>query len=216
MSNTFKLILLALIALILAFCMSRYVFKETINTRGMRCNMNFAVLDIDHEDSPGMASDLLCEVNSKVQRFIKHLRFKYTCQNEKVKKLDKYYQHTDLVESRDETYTENKLRNDSAKIYVCMRDVKTGKLYSPDLILFVIIHELTHVIDPNWNVTSSHSHSFWVLNSRMLLEAKEAGLFPRGFRDYSIFPIDYCNGVKINNNPALDRELVGRAKEIVF
>ena len=183
---------------------------------GNKCNKKFSVLNVEHEDTPEEASDILCEVNNKVQIFIKYLREKYSCKSSYVKKLDKYYQHDDIVESKNETYTENKLKGGSDKIYVCLRDSENGKLFNSNLILFIILHELTHVIDDEWNTESEHSERFWILNTRVLIEAHESGIFSDGIVDYSRNPVNYCNNVKIDNNPLFDSVLVRKAERIIW
>jgi hypothetical protein len=193
-----------------------FLFSNNIYSLGNYCKKKFSVLNVDHKQGPKEASDFLCKINYKIKIFINYLKIKYGDKKIFIKKLIKKYQSEDLVESKNNTYTDDKLEYNSSKINICIRKIDDGYLFDHYLILFIVIHELTHVIDKEWNTGDKHSNNFWILNTRMLLEAKESGIFENGFIDYSKYPVKYCNGVLINNNPIFDLDLVNKADKLIL
>lgn len=78
------------------------------------------------------------------------------------------------------SYTVNKQR-----IYLCARD-STGKLYPRNALVYVLVHELAHVLCPDVD----HTSLFHRINSELLDRAIAAGMY-----DPSIpFPSKYCQG----------------------
>ena len=86
----------------------------------------------------------------------------------------------------------------------CLREKKTGKnnLHKIDTILFVNLHELTHIAstenDPR------HEKNFWKNFKIILHEAEEAGVYTPV--DYSKNSIDYC-GMVVTYNPYFNEKL---------
>ncbi len=87
------------------------------------------------------------------------------------------------------SFTEGKGR----KIVFCLRD-KSGALHEINTLMFVVLHEMTHVMNDRWG----HEEYFWRLFRLVLIDAEEAGIYRP--INYSIEPQDYC-GMKITQNP---------------
>lgn len=138
------------------------------------------------------AADILCILNGRCRSLIDHLKSSNN-DTEKVKILDSSYDWNDLIESADETYNLNKGR----KIYLCMRD-SSGNLFSINTLMFVVIHELAHIVTKTWDLGKAHSDEFWRNNIWLLKEAIKIGIYTPV--DYSRKPIDYCN-VAITSSP---------------
>lgn len=77
----------------------------------------------------------------------------------------------------DQSYTYNKRR-----IYLCLYDSK-GKQYPYDSLIYVAIHELSHVLCEE----TGHTTKFWEINDNLLQEAKSKGIY-----NGSIMQRDYC------------------------
>jgi Zn-dependent peptidase ImmA (M78 family) len=88
-------------------------------------------------------------------------------------------------------------------IGICLREKQTGQnnFHHIDDIKFVLLHELAHIVTPEY----SHTPLFWT-NFRFLLEfCKSHGLY--NTPDYAARNIEYC-GTTITYNPMDDKDLV--------
>lgn len=148
------------------------------------------------------AADRLATIRATVTRFINHLTTKYP-RNQAVSRLkDKFCTcilfENDPDTSRHTTFTYNKCEN----MGICMREQVNGKStkFTPfNTIMFVILHELAHVMsisnDPN-HITQEFSTNFkFILNSAIEEQIWE-------YQNYSNYPVSYC-GTIIKTTPLL-------------
>jgi hypothetical protein len=84
---------------------------------------------------------------------------------------------------------------DKGQIYkLCLRDKKSGKLHDINTLMFVNLHELTHL----YNATYGHDSDFWKSFKFILDSAVELGIYKP--INYNTHPRPYC-GIVINHNP---------------
>lgn len=113
---------------------------------------------------------------------------------------DRIYEISPKNTGSNTSYTEDKKilvlclrhKNPDAKGVYALHDVNT--------IMFVVLHELTHMANQEWN----HPGGFWTLFKFMLENAVEAGVYDPV--DYGKKPIVYC-GLELHYNPLYDRNL---------
>jgi hypothetical protein len=86
------------------------------------------------------------------------------------------------------------------KTVFCLRNKSTAKLHEKNDMLFVVLHELSHMGDLNWN----HKRSFWEIFKFILIYAEYIGIYKP--IDYSKNPMVYC-GLKVNYNPYYDKSI---------
>ncbi len=101
----------------------------------------------------------------------------------------------DPVDFTKTSYTKNK----GEQIALCLREKNSGynKLHSTELLKFVMLHELAHIITPELQ----HSSTFWT-NFRFLLDfCKKYNLYQS--ENYAKNNVTYC-GLNIEYNPAYD------------
>ncbi len=89
----------------------------------------------------------------------------------------------------DSAYTEGK----GEYIALCIRDAQ-GKLHDINTAMYVMLHELSHVIETSYG----HVNSFWDTFKWLLQEAVEIKVYEPV--DYKNNPITYC-GLKLTFNP---------------
>lgn len=92
------------------------------------------------------------------------------------------------------SYTENKV-----KLILCLRKKTpdaTGhyQLHDINTMMFVVIHELTHILNDEFD----HGPKFWHLFEFMLHNSIEAGIYKPV--NYAVNPINYC-GLNLTHNP---------------
>lgn len=98
------------------------------------------------------------------------------------------------------SYTENK-----SKLILCLRKKEVNaegqhELHDINTIMFVVLHELAHMMNDTWG----HPMSYWILFKFMLLNALEVGIYQPV--DYSKHPILYC-GLLLTYNPLFDPKI---------
>lgn len=115
--------------------------------------------------------------------------------NERTKQFLRNYNSKNLYEISpsnlmgNTSFTEGKGR----KVVFCLRD-KTGQIHEINTLMFVVLHEMTHIMNDRWG----HEEYFWRLFRLVLIDAEEAQIYKP--INYSIEPKNYC-GMKITQNP---------------
>lgn len=96
---------------------------------------------------------------------------------EQLRILDERFSNIDIFEGR-KSYTINK-----QKVYICVKD-KNGRYYPRNHLVYVMCHELAHVICPEFN----HTPKFRQIFQELLTKAEHHGLY-----DSRIPPLkNYC------------------------
>ena len=136
------------------------------------------------------AANKLAEINRKVLRLISTLDTK----KEGVQDLLDNYNPRALSEtlpgSKYTSYSVNK----GEKISICIRSVEDEAFIDDNTILFVVIHELAHVMTEE----VGHTQLFWSNMKYLLEEGKNVGIYNP--IDYRKTPKEYC-GMEINTTP---------------
>lgn len=95
-----------------------------------------------------------------------------------VSKLDPNFNDISIYKGKS-SFTLNK-----KNIYMCLYD-KNGKYYSDNMLIYVLIHEIAHVINKH---DTGHTPTFYRIFDRLLIEADQIGIY-----DISTPPIEnYC------------------------
>ena len=88
--------------------------------------------------------------------------------------------HKTRVVKGDQSYTLNK-----EKVFLCLHDKKTGKMYDKNMLTYVLIHEMAHVLNKG---DEGHTPAFHKIMDQLLDIAEKKGLY-----DPSIPLVeDYC------------------------
>ena len=157
------------------------------------------------------ASDMIAEMNLFTKKLIKSLRHVYlehpdvrTSDYEigktfTITLMERYYPES-LSENEPESPQKTSFtKNKGEEISLCLREKTSGqnKMHDADLLKFVLIHELAHVI----SIRLNHGKEFWV-NFKFLLEFCERHDLYKS-QDYKKNNTVYC-GMYIRYNPAYD------------
>ena len=156
----------------------------------------------------GDAADALAELNARVIGIMRMLRDRYVraptpgqtaAQRRAVARLLARYNPDNIVENsprdpgHDTSYTIDK----GQTLALCLRDRASNAIYDSDLLLFVTLHEMSHLAIED----ITHSDEFWS-TFRFLLDAAEAaGLYECA--DYARAPRMYC-GLRVDHSPRWD------------
>jgi hypothetical protein len=84
--------------------------------------------------------------------------------------------------------------NKGEELSICIRNKETEKFMDNNIILFVAIHEIAHIMTSE----TGHTEAFWDNMKYLLQEAISMGIYQ--YTDYSVQPTVYC-GMEINATP---------------
>ena len=186
--------LLILIAVVL-------VLYFTINIMTTYSETLYIESDIDHnkyiirrgntksEDYLMESANTLAEINIRVIKLINHLQEKYKNDTGKIyfiHKLKDNYGSDILSEAAiDNRYTTYTI--DKKDMHVCLRHRdQTEKVYDINLLMYVVIHEMSHFACPE----IGHGDLFQKIFKKFCEIAIKINILT--FDDYSVAPIEYC------------------------
>lgn len=160
--------------------------NDIVNIRSTIDNRNYVVRKLPDAK---LASNKLASINIKVQRLIENIDREKEGASDLIKNYNPNTLSETLLGSKYTSYSVNK----GEKISICIRK-NNEEFIDDNTILFVVIHELAHVMTHE----VGHTPLFWD-NMKYLLEVGEKiGIYIP--INYSITPVKYC-GMEINTTP---------------
>lgn len=148
------------------------------------------------------AADLLARVRAKLQNLISVLRQRYPGKPQVIQLNEKFeadpkrfYEAT--PDSEYSSYSVNK--GDSIHLCLRQRDEEKENLVDENIMVFVALHEMGHVITPP--TVASHGSEFWNNFGWLLREAEAIEIYK--YQDFRAHPVKYC-GEKITDQPKYD------------
>lgn len=148
------------------------------------------------------AADLLAKVRRKLNILIDSLRQRFPGKPQ-IKQLNdkfeadpqRFYEAT--PDSEHVSYSVNK--GDSIHLCLRQRDDDKEPLVEENIMVFVALHEMGHVITPP--TVASHGPEFWNNFGWLLREAESIGIYT--YQDFKAHPVSYC-GENITDQPKYD------------
>tara|TARA_B000000477_G_scaffold123024_1_gene127904 strand:- start:17 stop:592 length:576 start_codon:yes stop_codon:yes gene_type:complete len=137
------------------------------------------------------AADLIAKIRQKIQILKEHLNKSYP-DDERIKLLNENLDLNNLKEGIDDpNYTSYSI-NKGEQIVLCLRN--EDKLMDINTMMFVILHELGHVI----TIDIGHTPNFWENFKWLLEESINIGIYSK--QDFDEKPVEYC-GMNITSSP---------------
>lgn len=202
--------LLILLLLLLIYQLYKYIIKK--NDTFSISNNILMQSSVDgnkyyvhsHHKNLQLAADTFSLINKKVNQFLSYIYKKYKNSANKKRKevallMERRYNINNVRENSplniegDTSYTINK----GDIIAVCIRNGFDYGIHDNITIMFVVLHELTHLAVKSYD----HPDEFWQVFKFILLESSESGIYTSP--NYSKNPVEYC-GININYNPMYD------------
>ncbi len=136
------------------------------------------------------AADKLAEINKKVLRLISSLDPKKDGVDDLINNYNPDALSETVIGSKYTSYSVNK----GEKISICIRAINDNTFIDDNTVLFVVIHELAHVMTEE----IGHPPEFWENMKFLLEEAEKIGIYKP--INYEKEPEQYC-GMEINTTP---------------
>jgi len=192
MNTSQNLYVIILITLIIFIYKLLYEPFKNVLVLSQFDNQKYSVQDTF--DNPEEAANQLSLIRGRIDRLLSYLNNQYP-ENSKVSRLIRRFNPDNLREALDEEDSTSFTINKGEEIHLCLRSKKGERnLHDPNLLIFVVIHELAHVM----SVTIGHNDEFKENFEFLLNEARDAKIYyPINYQDQ---PKQYC-GLKVKNNP---------------
>ena len=159
--------------------------KSTIDNR------SYLVRNV--KDKQG-AADMLAKLNQKLLKLVDHL-VSINGKDKRVKRLKQKFNPNNISESLENTDYTSYSVNKGEKLVFCIREKnKTQKLEKLNILTFVALHELAHIMTKS----IGHKPEFWDNFKYMLEESVKIGIYKKN--NFTKNPKDYC-GTKITDSP---------------
>lgn len=140
------------------------------------------------------AANKLGSISDSLKNLVKGLNANDDKKSEYIKNLKESFNPEYITENIPGSLYVAYSVNKGEELSLCIRDKGSEAFIDDNTIIFVAIHELSHIMTPE----TGHTPLFWD-NMKFLLErASSQGIYMP--QDYSQSPVEYC-GMDINSTP---------------
>lgn len=183
--------------LVLLYIFILYFFKSEddnrIYTKSMIDNKEYLVRNLNDKESASAIIGIISNRIKKLCFFLEEKKTKFNEYTKYIKNICKKAKTIKICESISDNKTTSYTVNKGDKIVLCLRSKQTGKIHDINLLMYVVIHELSHIACPEIGHTELFKQIF-----KMLLEfCIYIKIYERV--DYEIKPEEYC-GIIISEN----------------
>jgi hypothetical protein len=182
--------------IIIVFCLLGYTTLENLtnDVTYIRSEVDGNEYLVRNLKDKQKAADLLAKIRIKLEKLCKIMLEKFP-KDESIIRLNDRFNADNIVEAgKNNVYTSYSI-NKGEKIVFCIRQKDEQEtIVNENLMLFVAIHELGHVMSKS----VGHNDEFWSNFKRLLKVAVENSLYKN--EDYAKSPRDYC-GIKVSDSP---------------
>ena len=140
------------------------------------------------------ASDKLASIGNSLEKLILSLDSNDKEKGEDIKRLTQSFNSDHITENIPGSMYVAYSVNKGDELSICIRDKNTEKFIDNNIIIFVAIHELAHIMTKE----TGHTPLFWDNMKYLLEKASVSGIYRA--QDYSQDPVNYC-GMDINSTP---------------
>ena len=183
---------LFIIALVLFFIY--FNFKNSfLNITYVKSTIDGRSYLVRNRDDKQKAADTLATLNKKLLQLIDYL-VKKDGSNVDIQRLKKNFDPDNISESTQYSKYTSYSVNKGEKIVFCIRSKKTNELEKDNILMFVALHELGHLMTKS----IGHTEEFWRNFKFLLQESINIGIYIKD--DFNKNPVEYC-GTNITDTP---------------
>jgi len=199
MIDKHNIIIVILVVFILYICVTMVRNSDTFNLKCVISNIDGNEYCVRDREITNEAADLLATTMTKCNKLVGYLN-EIDPDHDITKRLNNGYNPKKVKEtlptSKHTAFSENK----GEKLAFCLSKKKgdDSKLIDHNTLLFIALHELSHIA----TVSIGHTEEYWANFKKLLKHAKNAGIYKPV--DYKKYPKAYC-GMTINDNPYFDK-----------
>jgi hypothetical protein len=168
-----------------------------VEVRSTVDNKTYRVRDLPDKQE---AANLLAKVRIKMNNLMTHLETKYQ-DKPQIQRLVRNFRANPerLLEATPDADHTSYSVNKGERVHLCLRqrEGSNEQLVNDNVMMFVAIHEMAHMI----TATIGHGPDFWNNFGFLLKEAEQQGIYKH--QDFKSHPVSYC-GVSITDAPSYD------------
>ena len=160
-------------------------------------NRSYTVRDMPDKQR---ACDLMASVRKKIEQLYNSMKEKFPDKPQVKQWLSNFQPNPDrFAESTPDAEHTSYSVNKGEKIHLCLRQREgpNETLVDENVMVFVALHEMAHVITPSLG----HDPEFWNNFGWLLKQAEALGIYK--YQDFKAQPVSYC-GLHITDAPAYD------------
>jgi hypothetical protein len=182
---------LFVIGVLLWYVYTQYFQSSLVYVKSTVDNKSYLVRALPDKQQ---AADLLATIGKKLSQ-VKELFTKHYPNDKRVILLNKRFRADEVSESEPNSKYTSYTINKGEKIIYCLRSRdEKQQLVDANVLLFVALHEMSHVM----TVSIDHSPEFWDNFRFVLANAIHWGIYKN--QDFKGNPKEYC-GTQITNSP---------------
>jgi hypothetical protein len=187
-------IVLIITAIIVIFILLIQAEKSFDNMTLIKSSINDISYRVRKLDDKEQAADMLAETHNILKQVCKNLE-NSNPDDERVKRLIAKFPYTTIQESDGYGSQTSFSINKGEKIVLCLRSKDgTNKFVDKNVLLFVALHEISHIM----TVSINHTQEFWDNFKFLLKECQDKGIYK--CIDFSATPQSYC-GITVTSSP---------------
>ena len=184
MRNTFVVFILIFIILVIAIFMQ----LESQNTVFIKSDIDGRYYSVKQLPDAQVAANLLAKIRSDLIKFSETLyvsRDKYPKNKAYIERLHERIKNTNIKENN-RSYSTSYTINKGDQMVFCIRSKKTNQIHDINVIMYVALHEISHIASPEYG----HTELFKNIFAFFIDEASQMGIYKK--IDYSKMPVEYC------------------------
>ena len=182
-----------LLCIIVVFIYMNYI-RKSLYLDKIESSVNGKKYYVRNLPDKNEAADKLANIGMSLQKLIDSLNEKDKEKGEDILRLKKSFNSDYITEnipgSMYVAYSVNKCE----ELSICIREKDTEKFIDNNTIIFVAIHELSHIMTDELG----HTKLFWDNMKYLLEKAGSLGIYNK--IDYNKYPVMYC-GMEIDSTP---------------
>jgi len=186
--------MVTLIFAILGFFVIKYCFVDNVAPFVSQYDgQNYGIRKVGDISTRQTAADYLAIINAKINKLIDYMNLHNLPDPDTAKRLYHRWLSIELKETNSNEKSAAYTLNKSSEIRLCIRD-QNGNFENPNTSMFVVLHELAHVMSISYNHTEEFKNNF----SYITHLASNLGIYKP--EDFTKNPKTYC-GIAINSTP---------------
>jgi len=139
------------------------------------------------------AADMMAEIKDRIELLIDYLKKTYP-KDPRVLRLFKRFDEENIQETNLNDSGTSYSIDKGKQLNLCLRDKSTKKLHKINILMFVTLHELAHIMSTSYGHNKEHNESFKFI----LLNAIKIGIYNNiNYKDNSV---KFC-GMIVDNSP---------------
>ena len=188
MAFGYVFVVLVIIAIIYA-----YVASSREEVEYVKSSLDGRDYLVQKKDDSEDAANVIASVTNDLLSLVRHMAAKFP-DDPDVKRLVDNFDPSAISEGSAQSGYTSYTVDKGAKMVMCVRqDDAQGTLVDKNVVLYVAIHELGHIMTSE----IGHTDMFWSNNKRLLKEAIAEGIYTK--TDFSKAPAPYC-GINIKTS----------------